>query len=315
LINYFSKYICPDRFSLSSDETKKYNFFEVHIFVPKGKIKELANIPSKNRGALRINFEFMPSKNSARWGGILAGRMKRRLDPEFSDCLMSIDHLRYARIDVNYYFKGWDVREQKCSLYMLIKLFLLRATGAIYLSILKHKIFTYFRKVTVFRRLRTPLRSKFEIYEALMNNDDFLQRGTFRKSELSKSLFGNHYVGEFKVYQKVSQSLDWILESCVEDGEVQKISHQNEHDPLYKVKGKGIHYFTLTKESIKNNESANIIQKQQVAIQRRMAWLTFLLVIGTFLTTIDKWGKAKELFISIVEPIFPYIEMVRSTFI
>lgn len=209
----------------------------MHIFVPEGEIKELANIPAKNRRALKVKFEFMPSKNSARWGGILAGRIRLRQESELSECLMSLDHLRYARIDVNYYFKGWRIHEQKCSLYMLMKLFLLKATGTIYLSIIKHKILAYFRKLSVFRRLRTPLRSKFEIYEALMNNDDFLQKGTFRKSELSKSLFGNHYVGEFKIYQKVSQSLDWILESCVEDDEIQKISPSNQHDPLYRRKG------------------------------------------------------------------------------
>ena len=314
LINYFSKNICPVSFSLSSDEVKGNNFYEVHIYVPKGLNEDIAKIPKKNHGALKTNFEFMPSKNSARWGGILAGRQKARGE-EFSSCLLSSDYLRYARIDVNYYFKGWDVREQKCSIYMLIKLCLLKLIRAIYLQILKHQVIKYYRKLKVFKRLRTPLRSKFEIYESLMNNDDFLQRGTFKKSELSKSLFGNHYVGELKVYLRVSKSLDWILESCEEDGEIQKISQESEHDPLYKMRGKGIHYFTLTKESIKNNESARVIQEQHVTIQRRMVWLTFLLVIGTFLTTIDKLDKAKELVITFITPLFPYIEWVQSKFI
>lgn len=45
-----------------------------------------------------------------------------------------------------------------------------------------------------------------------------------------------------------------------------------------------------------------------------MAWLTFLLVIGTFLTTIDDWTKAEELFITLIEPIFPHIAMAQSIF-
>lgn len=121
-----------------------------------------------------------------------------------------------------------------------------------------------------------------------MNDDKFLRTGTFRKSELSKSLFGKHYIIDYKIYQKVSQSLDWILESCAEDKEIQKISHANDQDPLYKIKGKGVHYFTITKESIKNNDSNRAIQEQQVKIQKKISWLTLLLVIGTFISVIDK---------------------------
>lgn len=128
-----------------------------------------------------------------------------------------------------------------------------------------------------------------------MNDDKFLRTGTFRKSELSKSLFGKHYIIDYKIYQKVSQSLDWILESCVEDNEMQIISHAHDQDALYKMKGKGVHYFTITKESIKNNDSNRAIQEQQVKIQKKMSWLTLLLVIGTFISVIDKKEQIIEI--------------------
>lgn len=240
--------------------------------MPDAKIEEIAKIPRKNRGSLRIKCEFLPSKKSARWGQVLAGRIKYTGETKFSESIMSSDYLRYARIDVNYYFGHWNVREQDCSIYLLIKLFLFRFLKLIYLSILKETISRFVKNRIAFRRLRTPLRSKFEIYEALMNSDDFLRKGSFRKSELSKALFGSHYSGEFSIYQKVSQSLDWILEACIEDDEIRKVG--NKHDPLYQMKGKGIHYFTLTKEHLKNEETNKRIQKQQIKIQRTMVWLT-----------------------------------------
>jgi hypothetical protein len=81
------------------------------------------------------------------------------------------------------------------------------------------------------------------------------------------------------------------------------------------VNGKGIHYFTLTKENIKNSESLRNIQEHQVIIQRLMLWLTFLLVVVTFIATIDKLDEAKESFISVVTPDFPYVEIICNKFI
>jgi len=258
----------------------------------------------------------MPSKNAGRWGHILAGKIKYTGNTEFSDSLLSACYLRYARIDVNYYFGHWNVREQDCSIFVLLKLFVFKFFKGIYLSIFKEVVSRFIGRKIAFKRLRTPLKSKFEIYEALMNSEKFLKSGTFRKSELSAALFGNHYVGEFSIYQKVSQSLDWILEASVEDGELQKINPGNsDHDPLYKMKGKGIHYFTLTKEHLKNSESNKAIQQQQVNIQRRMAWLTVLLVIGTFMASIDKLDKIKQIIIQAITPLFPLVDWILDSFI
>lgn len=288
LIRYFAKNICPSRFSLSSEEAKNNDFYEVRIYVPDGENSEIALIPKRNRGALTVLFEFIPEKPTSPRKGYIKGIAKKREDADFSGFYLSDEFIRFARIDVYYYYGYWNVREDNCSLFMLVKLFLLRSIRLIYIEIFIHKILRYFRNRRISKRLRFPLRSKFEIYEALMASDSYLRRGTFKKSELSSLVFGKHSSGEFKIFQKVSQSLDWVLEACIEDEEIERISDSSSDDQLYRVKGKGIHYFTLTKENIKREEENKIIQKQQIKIQNRMLLLTFLLVIGTFLAGIDK---------------------------
>lgn len=302
LILYFAKHICPDRFSLTSSKAKKNNFYEVHIYVPDEDDEYIIKLPKKNRGSLKVNFEFMPSKTTQKAKGHILGKVKTRGDINFLDYFLSSKSFRYAKIDIIFYFGFWNVGENSCTLPTLIRLFLLKAFKLIYLEIFIHTVTRNIKKWIASRKFQTPLRSKYEIYEALMSSDNFLRKGTFTKSELSKLIFGNHYIGEYTLYQKVSQSLDWILESCIEDEEITKITRdQNSLDPLYKMRGKGVHYFTLTKEKIKTDESNRLIQHQQVIIQQRMVFLTFLLVIGTFLAVIDKFDKIKELFIEFQE--------------
>lgn len=314
LICYFSKHKCPSRFSLGSEEAKKNDFYEVHIYIPDATNEYISKIPEINRGALNIECEFMPIKNGRRWGNILAGVKKSPGDVEWQPTLLSADFLKYSRIDVNFYFGLWDLREYNCTLFTLMRLYLLRKVRLVYLEILFHKLQSFINKHRVYRKIRSPLRSKFEIYEALMNSDDFLRKGTFRKSELSKIIFGNHYVGKYEVYQKVSQSLDWILDSCVEDNEIQKISANQEHDSLYKMKGNGIHYFTLTKEKLVNAENNRVIQRQQVSLQRWMAFLTLLLVIGTFLTAVDKIDAAKQYLVPVLSYCNQLINYIGTIF-
>jgi hypothetical protein len=313
LLAYFSKHICPDRFSLTSEEAKKNDFYEVHIYVPEASNDVISKIPRKNHRALRIKCEFMPSNNAARWGDILAGKLKDTGRIKFSEGLLSSDYLRYSRIDVNYYFGHWDIREQDCSVFTLIYLFLLRYVRFVYFRILKYKLVKYVRQRRSRRQLRAPLRSKYEIYEALMSNDSVLRKGSFTKIELSNALFGNHYVGEFSVYQKVSKSLDWILDACIEDGEIRKVG--NVEGSLYEIKGKGIHYFTLTKEHLKNKEANKLIQQQQISIQKKMVWLTVFLVFGTFLSAIDKAEEIKEFWEGFMNWLKSLIEVISITFI
>jgi len=288
LISYFANNLCPDRFSLTSNEAYQNDFYEVNIIVPCGTDDNIKKVEKINRGALTIFFKFTPMSPAVVVNKHIKGIRWIRGEVESSEFYLNKDSLRFARIDICYYYKKWNVREDSCSVFTLFKLFSNRAFKTIYFVILFHKVMTFLKKRKVSKRLKTPFRSKFEIYEALMNNDDFLSKGTFKKSDISTLIFGDHFVGEYKIYQKVNQSIDWIIDACLEDGEIEKQAGIDDTNPTYRVKGKGIHYFTLTKENIKREEENNIIQKQQIKIQNRMLLLTFFLVIGTFLAGIDK---------------------------
>lgn len=266
----------------------------------------MSAIPKKNRGAVRVKFEFMPvNKPSNIW--VLHGNKKERDKAKFSEFQLSPQDIMYSRVDVNYYFGRWDIREQDCSTLTLIKLFTLRYFRAAFILIAIHNILNFINKNIAYRRLRSPLKSKFDIYESLMNSDSFLRTGKFNKNELKKSLYGNISIIEYDIYQKMSQSIDWILDACVEDGEIEKLKGSDQYDSSYRVKGKGIHYFTITKEKIKNDDANKTIQHQQVKIQRNMVSLTILIVVATFMPFIDKWSTIKPLIISIISPTFPYI--------
>ncbi|XNT03419.1 hypothetical protein AB6D20_006385 [Vibrio splendidus] len=279
-LKYFSKHICPKKFSLSSDEAKKYNFYEVRVIFPTDRDKVL--------------YQFMPEDNGVVRSGLVSGC--KFVNPELTEnCFVSEHSLKRARFDVIYYFKGWRIDEQHCSEITLIKFVLWRALFLIYPYLTYTKLKNKLNSWRVTKRLRTPLKSKYEIYESLMSNDTFLKTGQFRQSDIVSGLLGGKHIANFDLTRKLSKSLDWILESSIEDGEISRVSHERDHDPLFKMKGKGIHYFTLTKEQIKNEEHNRLIQKAQVKIQQRMLLLTFLLVIATFITTIDKFDDLMEI--------------------
>ena len=161
-----------------------------------------------------------------------------------------------------------------------------------YMARLNFAITNRWRNWVTSRRLRYPIKSKYEIYELLLADETFIVKGRFRKSELSKKLFG-HHTNDYKIYKKITNSLDWILDACIQDEEIRKVGNQND-DPVYEITGKGLNYFTLTKAQIKLEEANKKIQKSQINIQRWMLILTGLLVIGTFLANIGI-EKLKEL--------------------
>ena len=80
------------------------------------------------------------------------------------------------------------------------------------------------------------------------------------------------------------------------------------------MKGNGIHYFTLTKEKLVNAENNRVIQRQQVSLQRWMAFLTLLLVIGTFLTAVDKIDAAKQYLVPVLSYCNQLIHYIGTIF-
>jgi hypothetical protein len=287
-LSYFAHHACPDRFSLTSENAKNNDFYEVRVYFPKGSKIELEKLHKSAIGAQRILYHFMPSKGKQHRKGIIEGK-KFSSHEVVEDCFVSADSLKFVRIDVTYYLGTWSAKETHCTDLTLIKMVLWRSLGLMRVDILYSKVARKVRLWRVNKRLRTPLKSKFEIYECLMSNESFLRSGNFYKSEITKHFLGGSHIGDYNLNRKMSQSLDWILDASIEDGEIVRIGHANDHDPLFKMKGKGIHYFTLTKEQIKNEEHNKQIQKAQVTIQNRMLRLTVLLVIATFITAIDKF--------------------------
>ncbi|MGR3100485.1 hypothetical protein [Vibrio vulnificus] len=290
-LGYFAHHACPDSFSMTSEKAKNNDFYEVKVYFPEGSKSELEKLSRSAVGAQIVLYHFIPSKGRQHRKGIIEGKKYSSHGVE-EDCFVSAGSLKFVRIDVTYYLGTWRAEETHCTDLMLVKMVLWRSLGLMRVDILYSKVACKVRLWRVNKRLRTPLKSKFEIYECLMSNESFLRTGSFRKSEITKHFLGSSHIGDFNLNRKMSQSLDWILDASIEDGEIVRIGHESDHDPLFKMKGKGIHYFTLTKEQIKNEEHNKQIQKAQVKIQNRMLLLTVLLVIATFITAIDKFDDA-----------------------
>ncbi|CAK3523846.1 hypothetical protein VCRA2122O341_30077 [Vibrio crassostreae] len=205
-LKYFSKHICPKKFSLSSDEAKKYNFYEVRVIFPTDRDKVL--------------YQFMPEDNGVVRSGLVSGC--KFVNPELTEnCFVSEHSLKRARFDVIYYFKGWRIDEQHCSEITLIKFVLWRALFLIYPYLTYTKLKNKLNSWRVTKRLRTPLKPKYEIYESLMSNDTFLKTGQFRQSDIVSGLLGGKHIANFDLTRKLSKSLDWILESSIEDSSIQ----------------------------------------------------------------------------------------------
>ncbi|MBO7911655.1 hypothetical protein J5X89_08460 [Vibrio sp. G41H] len=297
---YFAKYACPSRFSLSSETAKNNDFYETNVYFPQGTVEQLDSMSKERVGTQNVLYRFIPSKNGLQANHLIRGY--RFLDDNQTvECYVSDAALKHARIDVTYYLGYWRDENTHCTAGKLVQMVLWRKWRLMYISIFYSRVRQKFRSWRVSKRLRTPLRSKYEIYECLMSSDKFLTRGTFKKSDLVELFLGQKSIFDYELHRKFSQSLDWILEASVEDGEIVRISHANESDPLYKMKGKGIHYFTQTKENIRNEEHQKEIQKTQVSIQNRMLFLTFLLVIATFMTAVDKFDETLGVMYKVVD--------------
>jgi hypothetical protein len=305
-LNYFAHHACPRRFSLTSESAKKNDFYVVRVCFPQGSRKKLEKLNKSAVGAQKDLYHFTPSKGQQHRKGLIQGKKISRHEV-VEDCFVSAGSLKFVSIDVTYYLSTWSTKETHCTDLMLVKMVLWRSFGLMRLDILHSEITRKVRLWRVNKRLRTPLKSKFEIYECLMSNESFLRTGHFRKSDITKCFLGGSHTGDFNLNRKMSQSLDWILDASIEDAEIVRISHKNDDDPVFKMKGKGIHYFTLTKEQIKNEEHNKQIQKAQVKIQKRMLLLTALLVIAAFITADDAFGTAQKL-LNWVEEIYNSIK-------
>lgn len=296
---YFAKNACPSQFSLFSEAAKYNDFYETNVYFPQGTVEQLNSMSKERVGRQKLLYRFIPLKNGLQANKLIKGY--RFLDNnQTAECFVSEIALKHARIDVTYYLGYWRDENTHCTPAKLVKMVLWRKWRLMYIDIFFSKIRQKFRSWRISKRLRTPLRSKFEIYEILMSSEKFLTKGTFDKSDLIELFLGQKSIFDHELNMKFSKSLDWILEACVDDGEIVRVSHTNGSNQVFKMKGKGIHYFTQTKENIRNEDHQKEIQKTQVSIQNRMLFLTFLLVIATFMTAVDKFDATLEVIYKLV---------------
>ena len=299
-LKYFTRHACPERFPLTSEDAKNNDFYEVKLNFHESYDSTHENHQNLDSATQSDFYRVIPLKEQQKQKGTIKGK-KYSIDGMEEDYLITPESLKFAKIDVTYYLSTWRVEETDCTNIKLLKMVLWRSLGLMRLDIFRTKIARKIRLWRINKRLRTPLKSKFEIYECLMSSDSFLQTGHFRKSEIVKSLLGDINIDDINITLKMHQSLDWILDASIEDGEIIRISNERDSNPLFKMKGKGIHYFTLTKEQIKNEEHNNQIQRAQVKIQSRMLLLTILLVIATFITAVDKFDAALNVCHQLIE--------------
>lgn len=276
-LKYFTKHACPKTFSLTSVDAKQNNFYEIRVFVPHEQNPE------------EILYSFVPSKEKQPRVNLLKGTKFSDSAPP-ANCYISPATLANSKINVKYYLGTWVCEEQDCNELQLVKLVLWKYLGLMRIDVLISKLTRYFRNWRISKRLRSPLKSKFEIYERLMSSEKFLDTGTFSRNDVIDLFLDSKSFTDFRVRQRFTNSLNWIFEACVEDGEIVQIG-TNTFNPLYKMKGKGIHYFTLTKEQIKNEEHNKKIQKSQTKIQNGMLICTALLVVVTAITAFDKYDE------------------------
>ena len=302
MISYFANH------SRSQSDDDQKGFYDVIIYVPSGSEEDIVRTLAWDRGGLKIAFSFIPEGRDKYHENVLIGYRDERDVPNVENARLSADYLKYARIDVTYRLGFNGISRKQCGFFTLMRFFFLKAMGSMILEVPIQEFKSFFANARVSRRLRVPLKSKYEIYEVLMKSDDFLMSGRFDKKELETLLFGGFSGVRYKLYKQASKSLDWVLDACEKDGEIEK-SHtrMTEDKPMYKITGLGVQYFTLTKERIVLEEHNKSVERKQVEMQYTMVIATIFIAIGTLYPILkdlykkypDKVNELKELYYSI----------------
>ncbi len=286
-LSYFIKYKCPPRFSLTSEQAKNNNFYEIHIYVPHPN----TDAHLKSGEDRFVYMSFIPDNVESKFLKLFSGRKKYFESDDLTNGHLSSDYLCFSRIDVNYYRGHWSAREHDCSLLTLFRLYLYKKVGLIHLTIIKEKYLKYRKKRRVKNLTKNAvvnvIKGKFELYSAIMSDDEILSKGQFSEKQLADILFGYDYMVDISTYNLVNNALTWVLEACVQDGELQEIN-----DGKFKITAKGVHYFTITREAVKNKEDINNLTIQQIKVQRSVSILTYLLVLAAIVTALSQAKSA-----------------------
>ncbi|WP_156501742.1 hypothetical protein [Alteromonas stellipolaris] len=271
----------------SAPENDKKNHYRICIHLPNPqlahKLKPNEDIP--------IYMSFFPEEIYSVFFRLFKGKKRYSGLDKVTDGIISADYLRFARIDVEYLRGNWSTKEHDCSIVTLIKFYLYRKIGLIHLSVLKEKCNHYIKKRRIKNLTKNPvisvIKGKFELYQAIMSDENVLSEGQFSEKQLADILFGYDYMVDISTFNLVDNALTWILEACVEDGELRETA-----DGHYSITAKGIHYFTTTREAIQNRENINSLTLQQLKVQRSVSWLTYLLLLTALVTALSQAESA-----------------------
>lgn len=288
-LSYFVKHRLPHIESRSANEEAEKNHYLICIYMPNPKLT--CNINSNEDCPIYISF--FPEDIKSAYFRLFSGKKRYRDVDNVKDGTFSADYLRFARIDVEYLRGNWSNKEHDCRTGTLIKFYLYRKLGLINLSILKEKLNRYLKKRRIKNLTKNPvisvIKGKFELYQAIMSDEKILSEGQFSEKQLADILFGYDYMVDISTFHLVDNALTWMLEACVEDGELRKTV-----DGDYSITAKGVHYFTATREAMQNREDVKSLTKQQLKVQKSVSLLTYLLVLTAFITALSQAENAYD---------------------
>ncbi|EIJ0971173.1 hypothetical protein LH716_004265 [Vibrio vulnificus] len=282
LISYFAKHL--------DDESNKFRFlprYRVELFIANDtRLESYQFIREDLVKYSNVKLRFTPSSSTVR-GGVRLLKGKDSGSFPKKECLLSYDHLAFIKVSIGIVLNNWSDHDNTYSTIKLFKYFLYRKLGIFYFSILKSKLKVIKNKL--FNKVRPVdvVKSKYEIFQAIFSNDYFVNYGSFDRKDLVDLLYPNKEYRGVISRSAISSSVNLVVESCVESGEF-KIINKDRPNERIKVTGKGINFFTETKESYKKDASLFELQSSQTKTQRSVAWLTFVLAIATTLSLVDK---------------------------
>jgi len=263
------------------------NHYRICIHLPN---PQLANNLKSNEDC-SIYISFFPEGIKSVYFRLFEGKKKYYDVARVTDGIFSADYLRFARIDVEYLRRNWSTKEHDCSVVTVVKFYLYRKIGLIQLSVLKERCKQYINKRKVKNLTKNPvisvIKGKFELYQAVMSDEKVLSEGQFSEKQLADILFRYDYMVDTSTFSLVDNALTWILEACVEDGELRETG-----DGHYSITAKGIHYFTTTREAVQNREDINSLTRQQLKVQKSVSWLTYLLFLTALVTALSQAKNA-----------------------
>lgn len=288
-LSYFVKHRLPHNESRSVNEEAEENHYLIRIYMPNPKLT--SNIKSNEDCPIYISF--FPEGIKSVYFRLFSGKKRYRDVDDVKDGIFSADYLRFARIDVEYLRGNWSTKEHDCRTGTLIKFYLYRKIGLIKLFILKEKLKHYLSKRRIKNLTKNPVSSvikgKFELYQAIMSDEKILSEGQFSEKQLADILFGYDYMVDISTFYLVDNALTWMLEACVEDGELIKTV-----DGDYSITAKGVHYFTVTREAMQNRDDVKNLTKQQLKVQKSVSLLTYLLVLTALVTAFSQAENAYD---------------------